>query len=232
MQRNLNYTNKSFLKQAYFESKTKDLILDQERASLGQREISTMIALGLEVGFKAAHGFSILDLGCADRFLEPSCKSWGWIYQGLDYDQVDFERDKLPVPNSSIDIILSLAVIEHLRDPDHFLKEAFRSLKPGGLIYLSTPNFQLDYKNFYNDPTHVKPYTPVSIEELLKFHGFLNVATFPGLRCKAIGWYRGRFRFLKAYYLLPFRGDTVLPVPQFLRGHARSIFALARKPAV
>lgn len=220
----------NLLKKAYYEARTSGTIVDGQRALDGYREISTLVRLGLEVGFKSESSLNFLDLGCADKFLEPACKSEGWKYQGLDYSEVDFEQDELPVPDASVDIAASLAVIEHLRDPDLFLKEVFRSLKPGGLIYLSTPNFQLDFKNFYNDPTHVKPYTPKSIEEVLRLHGFADVVTFPGVRCKGIFWYRGRFRFLKAYYLLPFRNDTRFPVPNFLRGHARSIFALGRKP--
>jgi hypothetical protein len=97
-------------------------------------------------------------------------------------------------------------------------------------MYLSTPNFQLDYKNFYNDPTHVRPYTPIALEQLLILSGFSSVATFPGLRCKEISWYRGKYRFIKAYYLIPFRGNTNWLVPNFLKGHTRSVFALGRKP--
>lgn len=222
--------NRSFAKRAYLRARSPTGLLDERRAELGEREIRTLINLAEEVGFEFDRSYNFLDLGCADKFLEPACKAKGWKYLGIDYDQVDFERDLLPFADDSIDIAASLAVIEHVREPDLFLGEIFRLLKPGGLIYLSTPNFQLDFKNFYNDPTHVKPYTPTSIEEMLRLHGFLDVATFPGLRCKDIGWYRGRFRFLKAFYLLPFRGDSSLPVPSFLRGHARSIFAIGRKP--
>jgi SAM-dependent methyltransferase len=231
MLKSLSSKGKSLLKLSYLEDKTKSLTLDEPRVQLGYREISTLITLGLELGFKVGPNCHFLDLGCVDKFLEPACASQGWNYEGLDYDRVDFEEDDLPISDSTIDIVSSLAVIEHLRNPDKFLQEAYRVLKPGGLLYLSTPNFQLDFKNFYNDPTHVKPYTPISIEQLLKLNGFSGVATFPGIRCKDISWYRGKSRFLKAYYLLPFRSDVRLPVPKFLRGHARSIFALARKPA-
>ena len=171
----------------------------------------------------------LLDLGCADRFLEPACQSRGWNYRGLDYTDVNFETDTLPIDTNSVDIVVSLAVIEHLRDSDNFLSEIFRCLKPGGIVYLSTPNFQLDFKNFYNDPTHVKPYTPESLKQLLNLSGFSSTATFPGLRCKDISWYRGKNRFLKAYYLLPFSGNTKWIVPNFLKGHTRSIFALGKK---
>jgi 2-polyprenyl-3-methyl-5-hydroxy-6-metoxy-1,4-benzoquinol methylase len=204
--------------------------LAPERQHLGYREVQTLKLLGAEVGFSACPGATLLDLGCADRFLEPACTNEGWNYTGLDYNDVDFEVGKLSVAANSVDIAISLAVIEHLREPENFISEIFRCLKPGGLIYLSTPNFQLDWKNFYNDPTHVRPYTPTSLEELLRLNGFMSPATFPGIRCKGIGWYRGKNRFLKAYYLLPFRNDTRFPVPSFLKGHARSIFSVARKP--
>lgn len=220
----------SKLKHAYQQSKTMKTGLDPVRKELGYREIQTLKLLAAEIGFATGQGASLLDLGCADRFLEPACSSQGWQYSGLDYTDVDFELGRLPVHDASIDIAVSLAVIEHLGKPDNFVSEIFRCLKPGGIVYLSTPNFMLDWKNFYNDPTHVKPYTPVSLEELLRLNDFVETRTFPGLRCKNIHWYRGKNRFLKAYYLLPFRNDTRFPAPAFLKGHARSIFAVGRKP--
>jgi SAM-dependent methyltransferase len=219
------------LKTAYLQAKTQAGALTPERMQLGLREIETLKLLAAEAAFTGAPSAQLLDLGCADRFLEPACEAAGWNYMGVDYTDVDFEDGKLPVDDASVDIAISLAVIEHLKDPENFLAEIFRSLKPGGLVYLSTPNFQLDWKNFYNDPTHVRPYTPDSLEALLRLHGFISTTTFPGLRCKSINWYLGKNRFLKAYYLLPFRNDTRLPVPAFMRGHARSIFGLGIKPA-
>jgi len=220
---------KKNLKESYLNARTM-LSLDAERLLLGQREIQTIKILAQEIGYKTWSNTVLLDLGCSDRYIEPTCKDEGWIYQGLDYTDLNFETDPFPIKDNSVDLAVSLAVIEHIRDPDSFISEVYRCLKPGGVIYLSTPNFRLDWKNFYNDPTHVKPYTPESLELLLKLSGFLSVASFPGLRCKDISWYRGKNRFFKAYYLLPFRGDTVWPVPKFLRGHARSVFALGRKP--
>jgi len=222
--------SRSNLKAAYLRSRTQVPQLTPNRLRLAHREIETLKLLATEVGFFGAGALSLLDLGCADQFLEPACKAQGWSYIGLDYDDVDFESGDLPLGTNSVDIAISLAVIEHLREPGHFISEIFRCLKPGGLIYLSTPNFQLDARNFYNDPTHVRPYTPISISALLTLHGFTSSATFPGLRCKDISWYRGSYRFLRAYYLLPFRSDTKFPVPEFFKGHARSVFALARKP--
>lgn len=218
------------IKIAYQNSKIAEKKITKERSILGEREIQTIKLLANEIGYKENKNNFLLDLGCADRFLEPACQKLGWKYRGLDYADVNFETHTLPIETNSVDIAVSLAVIEHLRDSDNFLSEIFRCLKPGGIVYLSTPNFQLDFKNFYNDPTHVRPYTPESLEQLLKLSGFSSTATFPGLRCKDISWYRGKNRFLKAYYLLPFAGNTKWFVPNFLKGHTRSIFALGRKP--
>lgn len=214
---------------AYESAKQTDTAEMNARYHLGVREIQTLKLLAQDSGVTLTHNTAFADLGCADRYLEKACVAEGWSYSGLDYSDVNFEVDKLPLGDASIDVAASLAVIEHLRDPAKFLSEIYRCLKPGGVVYLSTPNFRLDWKNFYNDPTHVRPYTPESIEQLLRLQGYDSVKSYPGLRCKDVAWYRGKYRFLKAYYLLPFRSDTRLPVPGFLKGHAKSVFALGRK---
>ena len=220
----------SNIKQAYLRSRITKHGLTQKRVQAGFREVQTLKILAREVEFPLNVNLNLLDLGCGDKFLEPAVKAEGWKYIGLDYTNIDFEVNKFPIEENSVDIVISLAVIEHLQSPENFISEIFRCLKPGGLVYISTPNFQLDWKNFYNDPTHVHPYTPISIETLLNLHGFNSTATFPGLRCKSINWYRGANRFLKAFYLLPFSNETKFPVPRFLKGHARSIFGIAKKP--
>lgn len=221
---------KDLIKKAYERQEKSQNIDNQIRLNNGHREIETLKLLANEVGFSLAPGMRLVDLGCADRFLEPACIFNNLLYTGLDYSDLDFEFNKLPFENCSVDIFISLAVIEHLQNPSIFISEIFRCLKPGGMIYISTPNFQLDWKNFYNDPTHVKPYTSVSLEKLLHFFGFQLIKTFPGVRCKPIHWYRGKYRFLKAFYLLPFRSDTKISIPNFLKGHARSLFAIGIKP--
>jgi SAM-dependent methyltransferase len=48
--------------------------------------------------------------------------------------------ENMPLPNSSISFVVSLDVIEHVRDPGGYIKEINRILKPGGKIALTTPN--------------------------------------------------------------------------------------------
>ena len=71
---------------------------------------------------------------------------------------------------SSVDVITSMHVFEHCESEYNlnFIKAAHRCLRPDGLILIETPSlFSLwaGHRQFYLDPTHIKPIHP----ELVKF---------------------------------------------------------------
>ncbi len=170
----------------------------------------------------------ILDLGCGDQFIRPSLEKRKVNYDSLEYDDVDFETDKFPFKNNCFDVVISLAVIEHISNLDNYLNETLRVLKPGGIFYLSTPNFKYCYKTFYDDPTHVKPFTENSLEIALELGGFENISLFPGARNKLDWFYRGKFKYIKCAFL-PFKTKTWF-LPSFLCGRATSLLAVCIKP--
>ncbi|MBU1007673.1 class I SAM-dependent methyltransferase [Candidatus Dependentiae bacterium] len=52
------------------------------------------------------------------------------------------QNKTLPFENNTFDIVISLAVIEHVLDPNQFVKEVHRILKPGGSAIISSDCWQ------------------------------------------------------------------------------------------
>jgi len=48
--------------------------------------------------------------------------------------------EQIPLPDNSIDVVVSFETIEHVPDPGRFLDECVRVLAPGGMLVISTPN--------------------------------------------------------------------------------------------
>lgn len=119
--------------------------------------------------------------------------------KGIKCYRVDVDTEKLPFSDNFFDAITALEVIEHLFDPDHFLEEVRRVLKPGGLFILSTPNLAsihnriallLGYQPFPTSVSarmnigrlyepdskqsldHIRLFTLRSLKELLRIHEF------------------------------------------------------------
>jgi len=89
-------------------------------------------------------------------------------YEGLAFQAGDALNTELQA--DAFDVIVAFELFEHLAEPERFLGEMHRLLKPGGVFVLSTPN-----ANTYaaggehgENPYHVREYTPD------EFRGFLD----------------------------------------------------------
>lgn len=92
-----------------------------------------------------------LNLGCGKDYKEGFINVDNSPYLKKD---LEWDLDKYPLPfkDGSVDYILALAVIEHLKDMKAFLEEAHRLLKMGGKLRFRVPLAftHVDSK----DPTH------------------------------------------------------------------------------
>lgn len=62
------------------------------------------------------------------------------IEKGIEARVADVAQDGLPFPAETMDVIYAGALIEHLYDPEFWLRECHRVLKDEGILVLSTPN--------------------------------------------------------------------------------------------
>jgi ubiquinone/menaquinone biosynthesis C-methylase UbiE len=92
-------------------------------------------------------GKTVLDAGSgklAEQFLRAEILATGATLHTCDLNfgpGVDFEADvsDLPFEDGVYDIVLNTQVLEHVKDPGQVCKELARVLKPGGLLFLTTP---------------------------------------------------------------------------------------------
>jgi SAM-dependent methyltransferase len=219
-------------KENYFRHRNSEIKTHNGRDKLAEREVKTLLTvLDINDSDSALNGKTVIDLGCGDQFLKNSFRIRAAKYTGIDIDECNLEFDEVPVGDECCDIAVSMAVIEHLTEPGHFLNEVKRILKPGGVLWMDTPDIQACKAKFWNDPTHVHPYTRTSFQILMEMNGFTDVLITPNYRCKPKKFYHNsNFNFFRARYLMPFSGTNSLPIPGFIKGHCTGLFALGRKP--
>jgi len=90
--------------------------------------------------------------------------------------------EQLPMATGSVDAIVCGEVIEHVPGPQVMpvLHEAFRVLRLGGRLLVTTPNPRY-WKNRWTgfsvlgDPSHVSQHTPASLRRKLEDAGFVRV---------------------------------------------------------
>lgn len=118
--------------------------------------IDSFIKLFSKRFIKNSVNINILDYGCGPGNMLDYLSKYGMVY-GIDYSEkaIEFCRLRgylntlaektLPIkfPNNHFDIITSIDVLEHIEDDSAVIAELFRLLKPGGLLFVTVPAFQI-----------------------------------------------------------------------------------------
>lgn len=138
----------------------------------------------------------IIDVGCGDGFHLRLLRDFGrpdWRLEGVDPSRRAVEAatraglevhegtvERVALPESSYDLALLVATIEHVADPAGVLRSVRALLKPGGRAVVVTDNTDtLDFKLFggrhwggYHFPRHWNLFNPRALRRLAEKTGF------------------------------------------------------------
>ena len=100
--------------------------------------------------------------------------------KGLDVVEQDLFEYLESLPDESLGGLFSAQVIEHLAASDqlHFVSLAYRKTRPGSPVVFETINPQCVFammRNFFLDPTHVRPVHPETLKFAMESVEFRNV---------------------------------------------------------
>ncbi len=120
----------------------------------------------------------LLDIGCGNKPYQPFFEGKLSSYMGCDIIQSDKNQvdiicpaTDIPLPDNVKDTVFSTQVIEHVADHRKLLSEAFRILKPGGVIIVSGP---MAWEH-HEEPYDFFRFTQYGFEWILSEAGFTDI---------------------------------------------------------
>jgi SAM-dependent methyltransferase len=142
---------------------------------------------------------SVCEIGCsagvAYEFFRDN--KIDWIGLETDSKWINYgERMSIPIfgldlkdVDKKFDLIYFHQVLEHILEPQDFMRTIYSHLNEGGIVFIGVPNhggftalFRRVFYWFYKDnfgmlqyPYHLRAYSPKSLNQLLKNSGFSNV---------------------------------------------------------
>ena len=154
----------------------------------------------------------LLDYGCGNGKFLLAMRDRGWQVQGMDLTPQAVERcraeglearlgrDMDEYPPNSFDAITLWQVIEHVPSPRQTLGQAWRALRPGGLLTMSLPNFDSLTARWFGPywfplelPRHVTHFTPVTLKRILAEENFTDIRFRPQRYGQ---WAQSSFKFV------------------------------------
>lgn len=108
--------------------------------------------------------------------------------------------DQIPLPDRSIDVIVSFETIEHVQEPASFLDECVRILAPGGMVIMSTPNGEVHHEAGIDNQFHLGELTEEEFMALLSPR-FTNWQLFTQRPYSAAWWSIRSFAATKPIWL-------------------------------
>lgn len=170
---------------------TEEEILDRISVYLPWLQTLPAEAPVLDLGCGRGESLALLrDHGIPARGVDSSARMVALCRErGFDAMEGDLFGTLAGVEEGSLGAVVSFHVIEHLpaASLDRLVRLAYRALKPGGVLILETPSplsLIVAARNFWLDPTHVRPVHPESLKLMYELAGFdpverLDLRSFP-----------------------------------------------------
>jgi ubiquinone/menaquinone biosynthesis C-methylase UbiE len=89
-----------------------------------------------------------------------------------DIPLLQFDLTRCPLPDQSVDIVLMLNVLEHIREEEAALRHVHRILKPGGAVIIEVPAGSQLYDLYDQFLGHHRRYSKDSLAKLLRKFDF------------------------------------------------------------
>ncbi len=92
-------------------------------------------------------GTTVLDIGCGNGLLLRRYQAAGWTVAGVDpapwAQTTDYPvfADMSQTPRDYYDVVTCTSALEHLPEPVAMVKLALGAVRPGGVVYMSVPNY-------------------------------------------------------------------------------------------
>jgi len=141
--------------------------------------------------FELKEGMKLLEPGCGRGEFLRNFEELGLEVYGVDISKeaqeyaenlpvqvCDIESERLPFDDNTFDVIYSKSFIEHLYYPERYLLEACRVLKPEGKLITLVPDWEANYKTYFDDFTHRTPFTQPSLNDAYKMYGFEDISVY------------------------------------------------------
>ncbi|PTS99125.1 class I SAM-dependent methyltransferase, partial [Flavobacterium sp. HMWF030] len=101
------------------------------------------------------------------------------IESGLNYEDTKpdylWDGKKMPFDDATFEVVISTEVLEHVSDPNAYLTEVKRVLKPGGLFFFTVPFLM----SLHEVPHDYYRYTPFALENIFNKVGFTDIKVKP-----------------------------------------------------